>query len=164
MSLLLERGADVNSKDTNERTALMVAAALGHDAIITVMLAHPLLNIQAGVSHLRYFFLTRVRARTYTCTLMTVFSQGHIGETALQCAVTYRRIRSVSLLLEAGADPSITDYTASSPLHNATGMGQYAYVTNKIHSFHQAQACTPENIHVNLLYMHIHSSISSKQE
>ena len=50
MSLLLDHGADVNSKDTNERTALMVAAALGHDAITTVLLAHPLLNIQAGVS------------------------------------------------------------------------------------------------------------------
>ena len=77
-------------------------------------------------------------AHTYTCTLMTMFSQGHIGETALQCAVTYRRIKSVSLLLEAGADPSIADYTASSPLHNAAGMGQYAYGTNKRYSFHQA--------------------------
>ena len=57
MSLLLEHGADVNSKDTNERTALMVAAALGHDVIITVILAHPLLNIQAGVSHLCFFLL-----------------------------------------------------------------------------------------------------------
>ena len=71
---------------------------------------------------------------------MIISSQGHIGQTALQCAVTYRRMKSVGLLLEAGADPSIADYTASTPLHNATGMGQYAYVTNthtsKLNSHH----------------------------
>ena len=50
LSLLLEKDADVNSKDTNnESTALMVSAALGHDAVTRVLLAHPLLNIHAGV-------------------------------------------------------------------------------------------------------------------
>ena len=49
LSLLLEKGVDVNSKDANESTALMVSAALGHDAVTRVLLAHPLLNIHAGV-------------------------------------------------------------------------------------------------------------------
>ena len=50
MSLILEHGADVNSKGGNETTALMVAATLGHNTVLSIMLAHPLLNIQAGVS------------------------------------------------------------------------------------------------------------------
>ena len=41
---------DVNSKDASENTTLMVAAALGHNVVLAVILAHPLLNIQAGVS------------------------------------------------------------------------------------------------------------------
>ena len=51
MSLLLEAGADVNSKGGGENTALMVAAALGHTSALSVLLAYPLLNIHAGVGH-----------------------------------------------------------------------------------------------------------------
>ena len=49
---------DVNAKDASENTALMVAAALGHLSVLKVMLAHPLLNIQAGVRKLTYMCLT----------------------------------------------------------------------------------------------------------
>ena len=51
MSLLLEARADVNSKGGGENTALMVAAALGHNSALSVLLAYPLLNIHAGVGH-----------------------------------------------------------------------------------------------------------------
>ena len=54
--------------------------------------------------------------------------QGTIGSTALHIAMNARRKKCVALLLEAGADPSIADYTASTPLHLATGIGHYPYV------------------------------------
>ena len=45
----------MNSKDASENTTLMVAAALGHNVVLAVILAHPLLNIQAGVSLSAYY-------------------------------------------------------------------------------------------------------------
>ena len=45
---------DVNTKDASENTALMVAAALGHMSVLKVILAHRLLNIQAGVRECTY--------------------------------------------------------------------------------------------------------------
>ena len=54
--------------------------------------------------------------------------QGSIGGTALHCAINARRYKCVALLLEAGADPSIADYTASTPLHRAVLVGHYPYV------------------------------------
>ena len=45
----MEHDADVNSKDANESTAAMVAASLGHNIALAALLAHPLINIQAGV-------------------------------------------------------------------------------------------------------------------
>ena len=35
---------------------------------------------------------------------------------------------TVDLLLEAGADPSIADYTGTSTLHQAVGLGATQYV------------------------------------
>ena len=49
---------DVNAKDASENTALMVAAGLGHLSVLKVMLAHPLLNIQAGVREYAHMYLT----------------------------------------------------------------------------------------------------------
>ena len=59
----------------------------------------------------------------YLC--VYIYMQGAIGNTALQCATSSRRSKSVRMLLEAGADPSIADYTASTPLHHAAGIGHY---------------------------------------
>ena len=47
--LLLEHGAEINSKDGRENTAAMAAGALGHFEILEVLLGHRLLNIHAGV-------------------------------------------------------------------------------------------------------------------
>ena len=54
--------------------------------------------------------------------------QDRIGSTALQCAITAWRNHTVKLLLMAGADPSIPNYTATTPLHDAAAFGQLAYV------------------------------------
>ena len=59
--LLLEHGAEINSKDGRENTAAMAAGALGHFEILEVLLGHRLLNIHAGVrqrhSHVCYYYL-----------------------------------------------------------------------------------------------------------
>lgn len=49
--LLLELGADINSKDGmgRENTATMAAGALGHYEVLEVLLEHHLLNLHAGV-------------------------------------------------------------------------------------------------------------------
>ena len=52
--LLLEHGADANSKDSRENTAAMAAGALGHYEVLEVLLDHRLLNIHAGVSGVFY--------------------------------------------------------------------------------------------------------------
>lgn len=74
MSLLLKAGADINSKGPGEGTALMVAAALGHNEVVSAILAHHLLNIHAGVSYFEtvssqfdIFFLFRVVWVTQPC-------------------------------------------------------------------------------------------------
>jgi hypothetical protein len=97
--LLLEHGADINSKDARENTAAMAAGALGHYEVLRVLLEHRLLNVHAG---------------------------DRIGSTALHCAVIAKRDMAVKLVLEAGADPSIPNYTASTPLHDAAAMGYLA--------------------------------------
>ena len=50
--LLLEHGADINSKDARENTAAMAAGALGHYEVLRVLLEHRLLNVHAGVRSL----------------------------------------------------------------------------------------------------------------
>lgn len=47
--LILEYGADINSKDGRENTATMAAGALGHYEVLEVLLEHHLLNLHAGV-------------------------------------------------------------------------------------------------------------------
>ncbi|CAI8023106.1 E3 ubiquitin-protein ligase mib1 [Geodia barretti] len=126
MSLLLEAGADVNSKGGGENTALMVAAALGHTSALSVLLAYPLLNIHAG---------------------------GPFGNTALQCAVVARRSNTVRLLLEAGADPSITDYTATSPFHQAVATGHYQIVEKILMYFPQHINLQKEDDGYSLIHM-----------
>lgn len=49
--LLLDHGADINSKDGRQNTATMAAGALGHYEVLEVLLEHHLLNIHAGVRY-----------------------------------------------------------------------------------------------------------------
>jgi E3 ubiquitin-protein ligase mind-bomb len=112
--LILDYGADINSKDGRENTATMAAGALGHYEVLEVLLEHHLLNLHAG---------------------------DRIGSTALHCAVIAWRDQAVRLLLEAGADPSIPNYTASTPLHDAASTGNLASVERMVMYF-------PE--HINL--------------
>ena len=45
------------------------------------------------------------------------------GKTALHSAVFSQRRRSVELLLQKGADPTLLDFEMMTPIHNAAGIG-----------------------------------------
>jgi len=70
---------DVNTKDASENTALMVAAALGHMSVLKVILAHPLLNIQAGVRECSYMYLTTDNTSTPDNTMHGYMLISHAG-------------------------------------------------------------------------------------
>jgi len=45
------------------------------------------------------------------------------GKTALHSSVFSQRRRSVELLLQKGADPTLLDFEMMTPIHNAAGIG-----------------------------------------
>ena len=49
--ILLDHGADVNSRasDMQGSTPLMIAAGVGHDRTLKVLLEHPNVDVHAGV-------------------------------------------------------------------------------------------------------------------
>ena len=49
--LLLDAGADVNSKNAKDNTPLMVAAALGHYSVLRFLIDQPNINVNAQVQH-----------------------------------------------------------------------------------------------------------------
>ena len=79
LKILLDNGVDVNTKDASENTALMVAAALGHVSVLKVILAHPLLNIQAGVRECTYMYLTTNNTSTPANTMHGCMLISHAG-------------------------------------------------------------------------------------
>jgi len=54
--------------------------------------------------------------------------QDNKGSTALQCAVIAQRNKSVSILLDAGADPTLVNFTCASSIHDACGYGLLSWV------------------------------------
>ena len=47
--VLLDAGADVNTKDWDEETTLAVASALGHYNVLEVIVAHPKVQVNVQV-------------------------------------------------------------------------------------------------------------------
>ena len=58
--ILLEHGADINSKDGRHNTATMAAGALGHYDVLKILLDHHLLNIHAGVRNCEQAVVTTI--------------------------------------------------------------------------------------------------------
>ena len=54
---------------------------------------------------------------------MLVTSQDFVGKTALHHAITTRRTKSVIILLDAGADPTVFNHRLLAPIHDAAGFG-----------------------------------------
>lgn len=86
VGFLLQEGADSNSRDREGNTPLLLAAQS---------------RWYEGVA-----VFTKVKAQ--------VNEQNRLGETALQKAVQNRDVNTVKLLLDAGANPDLTDNSGSS--------------------------------------------------
>jgi len=94
--LLIDSGASVNSKNLRGATPLIIAAVKGHYSVLRILANHP--NIQ-------------------------LHEQDSDGDTALHCAVLAQKNESVSVLLEAGADPTLLNFRLFTPIHEAARIG-----------------------------------------
>jgi cytohesin len=97
VKILLERGADVDSTDTENMTALHLAAQMGHVGLVKLL-------ISSGAN-------ANAVSKTY-------------GETPLHLAVTSANAEVVKLLVENGADVHWATYHAGeTALHLASSRG-----------------------------------------
>lgn len=56
-------------------------------------------------------------------THVSLLVQDGDGDTALHCAVLAQKNESVSILLEAGADPTLLNFRLFTPIHEAARIG-----------------------------------------
>ncbi|RSL89352.1 hypothetical protein BHE90_001645 [Fusarium euwallaceae] len=108
VSLLLERGMDVNAVDDEGRSALFGAVRLGNEAIVKVLLKHganPLIRDKQGWSVLH---MAAFHGRTEVGELLieagTPINEGHKGISPVHIAALRKQISFLELLLEHGAD------------------------------------------------------------
>ena len=67
--MLLDAGADVNCRDGVENTAIMVAAAVGHNEVLRILANHPQVDLNAQVS---CFGMTSIQT-LYACNICYEF-------------------------------------------------------------------------------------------
>ena len=130
---LIDAGADVNAKDKTEQSAYLITTSEGYLSLLNLTLRHG-----ADVRSLDSFNGTgliraaeRGHADVVARLLETEVEVNHVNElgwTALLEAVILgdgspRYQRTVRLLLDAGADPSITDSDGVTPLEHAEAHG-----------------------------------------
>jgi ankyrin repeat protein len=89
MALLIEGGADVNERDQLGIPVIVNAACRGNNQHIDILLSSGA-EINASV--------------------------GSSGRTALMCAIEWKRVETVKLLIEKGADLEIADKQGNTPL------------------------------------------------
>lgn len=112
--LLLEAGADVNTKNRYQETALTLAAAEGHTQVVSV-----LLDWGAEVNLVNEFGDTPLLDAAWgehEDTLRLLLAKGAdpnvpngIGHTAITTTLWFPRNRILAILLEGGANPNLRD-------------------------------------------------------
>ncbi|XP_064385276.1 E3 ubiquitin-protein ligase mind-bomb-like isoform X1 [Halichondria panicea] len=95
-TILIDAGADVNSKNSKGASPLIIAAVKGHYSVLRKPANHP--NIK-------------------------LHEQDSDGDTALHCAVLAQKNESVTILLDAGADPTLLNFRLFTPIHEAARIG-----------------------------------------
>jgi len=135
VTLLLRARAQVNAADARGRTALLVAAGEGHEAIAAALLAanaDPNRTDQHGSSALMEAARagTPALVRRIAAAHADVARQDAHGRDALNLACQSPRAHAdtVRALLELGADPRRADRQGQSPLDYATAAGRWDLV------------------------------------
>jgi len=99
---LVERGADVNWRDSIGETALFGAAGWGHAEVVRYLLG--------------------VRA---DCNI----AESTMGYTPLHWAASHGNLETIQILVEAGADPTVADHQGRLPVDVADQYGKGAHVS-----------------------------------
>ena len=130
VKILIELGADPNAAAKNGWSALMISAAKGYSAITKQLLdnaADP--NLQ-DVYHWSPLMRAVYEGRDEVAMLLLtdprtdINHRGENGVTALHIATVQSDSKLVKLLLEHGADKTITDHSGRTPYEIARQMGQ----------------------------------------
>ena len=109
----MEHGADINAKNSNDKTALVIASEKGNLGIVKYLLEH-------GADNINYA-LRMASKRGYSeivnCLLKN--GSGYINE-ALLDAIINENLELVKYLVEHGADVNIEDYQCNTALDFTT--------------------------------------------
>jgi ankyrin repeat protein len=126
VTMLLEKGAEVNFADSCGRTALFVAAIYGSDEMVSILLlsgADPSMRRDNGMTPLfaasRYGREAVVRVLLRHMRGRGVDERIAVGVTALWVACAAGHVEVVRALLLAGADHTIADDQGRTPLQIA---------------------------------------------
>ena len=116
----LERGIDINAKDTNNRTALHYAAEEGHKKIVELLLAHGA-DLNASTSYGRTA-AELAMSRGHTEIVKLLVSKG-ADISPLHLAIYLKDVAKARSLIESGADVNKRTPYGTNPLQRAVDAG-----------------------------------------
>ena len=124
---IIDHGADVNARNNNSVTAIMIACYKGNtDAISVLLKAGADLNMTDGngascIHHVVGEGFTKAMLETVINHGADVNLTNNNNATALMIACLNSNVDAINVLLNAGADSNIADADGDSCLHNAVG-------------------------------------------
>lgn len=147
--LLINAGANLNSKNHRDATPMIIAAVKGHTSVLRILANHPDIDLTTQVCmrdvHAIFPSVTNFSTCKSSVSTGSVLNvrisrgagwalnrntpgptnslQDSDGDTALHCAVLAQKYESVSLLLEAKADPTLLNFRLFTPVHEAARIG-----------------------------------------
>ena len=129
LEIIVNHGADVNATDKNHVTALMLACVKGNKDVINVLLnagADPNIADGKGATCI-YHAVGEGCSKDVLETIVNhgadVNAKNKFNRTALLIACVKGNKDAINILLNAGADPNVTDYMGAACIHHVVGEG-----------------------------------------